>query len=112
MVSRSITSSVVHGTGASSFSQFRENFIGAVAAIYTIFKTPEIAYKGKVNAFVKGKDMDVYTKSNEIEKDLYNQMNDKAKNSTAEEKKVLAQQYLKLTAAKNQVPDSVKKQGM
>lgn len=82
-------------------------FIGAVAALYTLYKTPEIMYKGKVNAFVKGKDMDVYIKSNNVEKELYNQMNDKAKNASADEKKVLSQQYLKLKAAKNQVPDFV-----
>ena len=87
-------------------------FVGAVAAAYTLFKAPEVAYKGKVNAFVKGKDMDVYVKSNNVEKELYNQMNEKAKNATAEEKKVLAQQYLKLIAAKNEVPNSIKKQGM
>lgn len=85
-------------------------FIGAVAAIYTIYNTPKALYNGKVNAFVKGKDMDVYTKSNAVEKELYNQMNKKAKGATAEEKQVLAQQYLKLKAAKNQVPDSVKHQ--
>ena len=83
-------------------------FIGVVAGLYTLYKTPEIMYKGKVNAFVKDKDMDVYIKSNEVEKELYNQMNDKAKDASEEEKEVLAKQYLKLKAAKNQVPDSVK----
>ena len=53
-------------------------FIGAMAALYTLIKTPEIIYKGKVNAFVKGKDMDVYIKGNKVEKELYNQMNEKA----------------------------------
>lgn len=83
-------------------------FIAAVAALYTLFKTPEIVYKGKVNAFVKGKDMDLYRKSNKVEVELYEQMNDKAKDATADEKKVLAQQYLKLKAAKNQTPDFIK----
>ena len=83
-------------------------FIGAVAAIYTLYKTPNINYTGKVNAFVKGKDIDVYIKGNKVEKELYNQMNEKAKNATPEEKARLKEQYLKLKAAKNSVPDSVK----
>jgi hypothetical protein len=83
-------------------------FIAGFAALYTLFKTPEIRYKGKVNSFVKGKDMDVYIKSNKVETELYNQMNEKAEKATEEEKKVLSQQYLKLKAAKNQVPDSIK----
>lgn len=82
-------------------------FVLGMAALYTLVKTPEVMYKGKVNAFVKGKDMDVYIKGNKVEKELYNQMNEKAKNSSEEEKKALSQQYLKLKAAKNQVPDSV-----
>lgn len=83
-------------------------FITGVAALYTIYKTPEINYKSKVNTFVKSKDMDLYTKSNGVEKELYNQMNDKAKNATPEEKEELKKQYLKLKAAKNEVPESVK----
>lgn len=66
-------------------------------------------YDGKVNAFKKGKDMDVYVKSNKVEKHLYDQMNDKAKEATPEEKEKLKQQYLKLKAAKNQTPDFVDK---
>ncbi len=34
-------------------------------------------------------------------------MNEKAKKTTAEERKVLAQHYLKLKAAKNQTPDFI-----
>ena len=82
-------------------------FVGLAAAAYTLFKTPEVMYNGKVKAFTKGKDMTVYTKSNKIERELYDQMNEKAKDATAEEKRVLAQQYLKLKAAKNQTPDFV-----
>lgn len=84
-------------------------FVGGIAGLYTLYKTPEIMYNGKVNAFTKSKDMDVYIKSNDVEKELYNQMNDKAKNATPDEKKILAQQYMKLRAAKNQIPDSIKK---
>lgn len=87
-------------------------FVAAVAIGYTIYKTPNIMYDGKVNAFKKGKDMDVYVKSNKVEKHLYDQMNDKAKDATAEEKEKLKQQYLKLKAAKNQTPDFVDKAEM
>ena len=83
-------------------------FVAAVAALYTLFKTPEIVYKGMVNAFVKSKDMDLYRKSNKVAVELYDQMNDKANEATAEEKKILAKQYLKLKAAKNPTPDFIK----
>lgn len=82
-------------------------FIGLMAAIYTVVKTPEAMYDGKVNAFKKGKDMDVYVKGNNVEKHLYDQMNEKAKDATPEEKKKLSEQYLKLKAAKNQTPDFI-----
>lgn len=82
-------------------------FVAAVAAVYTIYKTPEIMYQGKVNAFKKGKDMDVYVKGNKVERELYEQMNDKAKYASFEEKRKLAIQYLKLRAAKNQLPDFI-----
>lgn len=82
-------------------------FVAAVAAVYTLYKIPEIVYQGKVNAFKKGKDMDVYTKGNKVERDLYDQMNEKATNASFEEKKKLAVQYLKLRAAKNQLPDFI-----
>lgn len=82
-------------------------FVAAVAAVYTLYKTPEIVYQGKVNAFKKGKDMDVYVKGNKVERELYDQMNEKAKDASFEEKKKLAVQYLKLRAAKNQMPDFI-----
>lgn len=82
-------------------------FVAAVAAVYTLYKTPEIIYQGRVNAFKKGKDMDVYTKGNKVERELYEQMNVKAANANFEEKKKLAEQYLKLRAAKNQLPDFI-----
>lgn len=82
-------------------------FVGCVALLYTLFELPKIMYQGKVNAFKKGKDMDVYVKGNKVERELYDQMNDKAKDATEEEKKVLSQQYLKLKAAKNQTPDYI-----
>lgn len=83
-------------------------FVAGLAVLYTLFKAPKIAYDGKINAFTKSKDMDVYIKGNAIEKDLYTQMNDKAKNSSAEEKAELTRQYAVMQNAKNRVPDFVK----
>ena len=78
------------------------------ALLYTAFKAPKIAYESKVNAFTKSQEMDVYTKSNDAERELYTQLAEKAKDSTPEEKEALKEQYLKMMNAKNQVPDFVK----
>lgn len=83
-------------------------FIGGFAVLYTLFKAPNINYNGNVNAFKKSKDMDVYIKGNETEKEIYTQMNEKAKTSTAEEKAKLQEQYMQMQMAKNRVPDFVK----
>lgn len=83
-------------------------FIGGFAMLYTIFKAPNINYNGNVNALKKRKDMDVYIKGNKIEKELYTQMNEKAKNANKEEKAKLKEQYMQIKAAKNQVPDFIK----
>jgi len=83
-------------------------FIGGFAGLYTLFKAPKINYDSKVNSFKKGKDMDVYIKGNSVEKELYTQMNDKAKNADSEEKAKLQQQYMQMQMAKNKVPDFVK----
>ncbi len=83
-------------------------FIGACAFLYTLFKTPKIMYEGKVNAFTKTKDMDVYIKGNSIEKELLTQMNEKAKISNDEEKQKLKTQYMQMQIAKNQLPDFIK----
>ena len=82
-------------------------FIAAMAVVYTLFKTPKIAYESKINSFKKSKDMDVYIKGNEIEKDLYTQMNEKAQKATDDEKVKLKQQYLMMQMAKNRVPDFI-----
>jgi len=82
--------------------------VSGFALLYTMFKAPNINYNGNVNAFKKGKDMDVYIKGNKVEKELYTQMNDKAKNATPEEKEKLKTQYMQMQAAKNRVPDFVK----
>lgn len=83
-------------------------FIGGFAGLYTLFKAPKISYDSKVNAFKKGKDMDVYIKGNAVEKELYTQMNEKAKTADSEEKKKLREQYMQMQVAKNRVPDFVK----
>lgn len=83
-------------------------FIGGFAILYTIFKAPNINYNGNVNAFKKGKDMDVYIKGNKVEKEIYTQMNEKAKNADKEEKAKLKEQYIQMKAAKNQIPNFVK----
>ncbi len=82
-------------------------FVAGMAVLYTMFKAPKIAYDTKINTFTKSKDMDVYIKGNEIEKDLYTQMNDKAKTATDDEKAKLKEQYLTMQVAKNRVPDFV-----
>ena len=83
-------------------------FIAGMALLYTVYKAPKIAYDSKINTFTKSKDMDVYIKGNEIEKDLYTQMNDKAKVATDAEKAKLKEQYLVLQKVKNKIPDFVK----
>jgi hypothetical protein len=83
-------------------------FIGGFAGLYTLFKAPKIKYDSKINAFQKGKDMDVYIKGNAVEKELYSQMNEKAKTADADEKAKLQKQYMQMQMAKNKVPDFVK----
>lgn len=89
------------------FTLLTGGFVAVVAAIYTIYKTPNIEYQAKINSFVKGKDMDLYIKSNNVELDLYKQLIDKAKTASPDEKTKVQEQYLKLSAAKNEVPASV-----
>lgn len=83
-------------------------FIAGFAFLYTLFKAPKINYEGNVNAFKKGKDMDVYIKGNSAEKEIYTQMNEKAQNANDNEKEKLRTQYMQMQAAKNRVPDFVK----
>lgn len=80
---------------------------GVIAVSYLLNKIPYIKYEGDVNAFKKGKEMDVYIKTNRTETALYDQMNEKAKNSDTEEKEKLREQYMKMRIAKNKVPDFV-----
>ena len=82
-------------------------FFAGFALLYTAFHAPKIAYESKVNTFKKSKEMDVYTKSNEAERELYTQLDEKAQASNSEEKAQLKEQYLKLKNAKNEVPEFV-----
>ena len=82
-------------------------FIAGAAALYTLFKAPEINYEGNIKAFKHKKDMDVYIKGNAVEKELYQQMNDKAQGADADEKNKLRGLYMQMSAAKNKVPDFV-----
>lgn len=94
-------------TGIGIFVSLLAVFFCGVALLYTAFHAPKISYESKVNAFKKGKEMDVYIKANEAEKELYTQLDEKAKSSDSKEKEELKEQYLKLKNAKNQVPDFV-----
>lgn len=89
------------------FGAFASLFAAALtgfALLYTAYKAPKIAYESKINTYTKSKEMDVYIKANKAEKEIYQQLSDKAKTSTQEEKKELSDQYLKMRIAKNQVP--------
>ena len=94
--------------GIGSFAGLVALFIGGFAVLYTLFKSPNINYQSKVNTFTKGKDMDVYIKGNKVERELYTQMNEKAKTADSEEKEKLKAQYMQMRAAKNRVPDFIK----
>lgn len=96
---------ILNSIGA--FAALTATFFCGFALLYTIFHAPKIAYTSKVNSFKKSKEMDVYVKSNEAEKELYTQLDEKAKNTDSEDKAQLKEQYLKLKNAKNQVPDFV-----
>ena len=81
--------------------------ISGFALLYTAFNAPKIAYNSKVNTFTKSKEMDVYIKANEAERELYSQLDEKAQSATPEEKEQLKTQYMQMRNAKNQVPDFV-----
>lgn len=82
--------------------------IGGIALLYTLYKAPKINYEGNINAFKKGKDMDVYIKGNEVEKEILTQMNEKAESADEQEKQKLKEQYMKMQMAKNQLPGFIK----
>ena len=85
-------------------------FVAAFAFVYTLYNLPKTLYKADVKTYKKKKEMDVYIKGNAVEQELYNQMNEKAKTATQQDKAKLNAQYAKLKAAKNVVPAFVKLQ--
>ena len=70
-------------------------FFAGFALLYTAFNAPKIAYESKVNAFKKSQEMDVYIKSNEVEKELYTQLDEKAKQTVIRKAKFEAIKELK-----------------
>jgi len=82
--------------------------ISAFAILYTVLNAPKIAYKGKVNSYTKGKEMDVYIQANEAEKNIYTEMSKKAKDANDEDRAKLQEQYMQMKMAKNQVPEFIK----
>lgn len=83
--------------------------VGIVATLATLgLILPSKLYNTKVNAYTKSQEMDVYTKANSAEREIYAQLADKTKDSKPEEKEILKEQYLKMRMAKYQVPDFVK----
>ncbi len=85
-------------------------FVATCAVAHAICNMPKSMYKADVNTFKKKKDMDVYIKGNAVEKELYNQMNDKATQATTkDEKDKLNAQYMKLRMSKNSTPEFMNK---
>ena len=74
--------------------------VGAFAILYTLLKSPNIAYDSKVNTFTKSNNMDVFIKQKRAEKEIYEQLNEQAKNSNEEEKEKLKEQYMKMQMTK------------
>lgn len=81
--------------------------ISGFALLYTMLNAPKIAYKGKVNTFTKQKEMDVYINANEVEKNIYTELSEKAKTADDAERDKLKEQYMQMKMAKNEVPDFV-----
>lgn len=81
--------------------------ISGFALLYTMFNAPKIAYKSKINTFSKGKEMDVYIKANNAEKELYTQLNQQALTADNNKKDELRRQYVQLMLAKNKIPNFV-----
>ncbi len=68
--------------------------VAIFAFIYTLFKSPDIAYKSKINTFKKGNEMDVFIKQKQAQKGIYEQLNKEAQNGGDKEK--LKEQDMKM----------------
>ena len=77
--------------------------VAIFASIYTLIKSPNIAYESKINTFKKGQEMDVFIKQKQAQKGIYEQLNQEAKNSKDKEK--LKEQYMKMEMSKTKKPD-------
>lgn len=76
---------------------------GAILSVIT--KAPKLNYEGDINTFKKTKEMDAYIKGNKAEVELYNQMNERAKNTFDPiERQKLYSSYMMLQNAKNIPP--------
>lgn len=82
--------------------------VSAFALLYTMLNAPKIAYKSKINAFKKEKEMDVYINANNAEKGIYNELSNKASDASDEERDKMKEQYMQMKMAKNEVPEFAK----
>ncbi len=82
--------------------------VSAFALLYTMLNAPKIAYKSKINAFKKGKEMDVYINANNAEKGIYSELSEKAADADDEERAKMKEQYMQMKMAKNEVPEFAK----
>jgi len=80
--------------------------VSAFAILYTVFKSPKIAYEAKINTFKKGNEMDVFIKQNKAQKGIYEQLNKEAQEGNNKEK--LKEQYLNMQMAKTKRPDFIR----
>ena len=70
--------------------------LGLFAIAYTLYKSPNIAYESKINTFEKKNNMDIFMKSNQAQKGIYEQMNTEAQNANDAEKEKLKELYMKM----------------
>lgn len=79
----------------------------AIGATYFALNLPKNLYNKKVEVFKKTKEMDVYTRANSAEKNLYERIDSETTEADNEKKTQLATDYLKLKMAKNKAPDFI-----
>ena len=80
----------------------------ALSAIMTLVTLPKALYNTSIKTVQKKKDMDVYIRSNEVEKKVFEKLDEKSKETeTKEDQKKLADNFLKMQSAKQRAPKSV-----
>ncbi len=80
----------------------------ALSAIVTLVTLPKALYDTSIKTVKKKKDMDVYIRSNEVEKKVFEKLDEKSKRTeTKEDQKKLADNFLKMQSAKQIAPKSV-----